>query len=84
MKKFWVAVIAAMMLAGCGGESEVSVTTDETDDSATSETPIADAVKAPIDKAAEVEALAQSRKEEMDRRLAEMEGETTEDDDEDP
>lgn len=82
-KTGWAAVAATLMLAaGCGGEPEVTVNEDEAAVTDESGTPIADEVRKPIDKAAEVEALAKQRKAEMDARLAEMEGETS--DDEDP
>lgn len=79
----WAAVAAILMLAtACGGESEVTVQDDEATATDAADTPIADELKKPMDKAAEVEELARQRKEEMDRRLAEMEGEAS--DDEDP
>lgn len=80
----WAAVAAALMLAaGCGGESEVTVHDDDAAATDQGETPIADELKKPMDKAAAVEDLAKSRKEEMDARLEEMEGGAS-DDDEDP
>lgn len=84
-KTGWAAAAATLMLAAaCGGDSEVIVHDDDAAAADQSETPIADELKKPMDKAAEVEALAKQRKEDMDRRLAEMEGETSDDDDEDP
>ncbi len=84
-KTGWAAIAATLMLAAaCGGESEVIVHDDDAADTDQSDTPIADELKKPMEKAAEVEELAKQRKEEMDKRLAEMEGETSEDDDEDP
>lgn len=78
----WAALAAALMLAaGCGGEPEVIVTDDEAAAADPGNTPIADEVGKPLDKAAEVEALAKQRKDEMDRRLAEMEGEAGGDED---
>ncbi|MEO0615040.1 MAG: hypothetical protein AAFY69_02795 [Pseudomonadota bacterium] len=86
MRHSRLAVFAAvlMLAAGCGGESEVIVHDDDATASDQSDTPIADELKEPLEKAAAVEDLAKSRKEEMDRRLAEMEGETDDDDDADP
>jgi hypothetical protein len=79
----WAALTVTLILAAaCGGESEVTVHEDDTSDTDRSDTPIADELKKPMDRAAAVEDLAKSRKEEMDKRLAEMEGETS--DDEDP
>ena len=78
----WPALAATLMLAACGGESEVTVHDDGAAADDQSDTPIADELRKPMDKAAEVEAIAKQRKEEMDRRLAEMEGEAS--DDEDP
>ena len=77
-------VTTAILLAGCGGEAEVIVNDEDTVASDQSDTPIADELKKPMDKAAAVEDLAKSRKEEMDKRLAEMEGETSDDDEDNP
>ena len=83
-KTGWAAMAAALMLAaGCGGESEVIVHDDDAETADESDTPIADELRKPMDKAAAVEDLAKSRKEEMDARLEEMEGGAS-DDDEDP
>ena len=78
------AALAALLAlaAGCGGESEVTVHDDDAEATEQAETPIADELRKPMDKAAAVEDVARARKEEMDKRLAEMEGETS--DDEDP
>ena len=77
------ALAATLMLAAaCGGESE-GIVHDDAADADQSDTPIADELKKPLDKAAEGEAIAKQRKADMDRRLAEMEGETS-DDGEDP
>lgn len=82
-KTGWAAVAATLILAAaCGGESEVTVHDGDAADADQSETPIADELKKPMEKAAEVEELAKQRKAEMDKRLAEMEGETS--DEEDP
>ena len=86
MRRTGITAIAAILLlaAGCGGEPEAIVHDDADATTADeSETPIADELRKPLDKAAAVEDMALERKAEMDRRLAEMEGET-EDDEEDP
>ena len=77
-----LAALAAVLVlaAGCGGEPEVIINDEDATASDQSDTPIADELKAPMEKAAAVEDLAKSRKEEMDKRLAEMEGETDDDD----
>ena len=71
-----------LFLAACGGEADVVDDDEASRATDQGETPIADDLKRPIDKAAAVEDLSMARKAEMDKRLAEMEGET--DDDEDP
>ena len=83
MRHSRLAALAAvlMLTAGCGGESEVIINDEDATASDQSDTPIADELKEPLEKAAAVEDLAKSRKEEMDKRLAEMEGETDDDDD---
>ena len=83
MRHSHLAALAAvlMLAAGCGGESEVIINDEDATASDQSDTPIADELKAPMEQAAAVEDLAKSRKEEMDKRLAEMEGETDDDDD---
>ncbi|MEM1440465.1 MAG: hypothetical protein AAF545_13605 [Pseudomonadota bacterium] len=82
MRHSRLAALAAvlMLAAGCGGEPEVIINDEDATASDQSDTPIADELKAPMEKAAAVEDLAKSRKEEMDKRLAEMEGETDDDD----
>ena len=84
MRTIVAAALAAslILVSACGGEPEVVVDEGESTGTDRSDTPIADDLKKPIDKAAAVEDMAMERKAEMDRRLAEMEGET--DDDEDP
>ncbi|MEL6199673.1 MAG: hypothetical protein AAFR09_05640 [Pseudomonadota bacterium] len=83
MRHSRLAALAAvlMLAAGCGGEPQVIINDEDATASDQSDTPIADELKAPMEKAAAVEDLANSRKEEMDKRLAEMEGETDDDDD---
>ncbi|MEO0347165.1 MAG: hypothetical protein AAF229_13055 [Pseudomonadota bacterium] len=79
--RFAALAVVLMLAAGCGGESEVIINDEDAAASDQSDTPIADELKEPMEKAAAVEDLAKSRKEEMDKRLAEMEGETDDDDD---
>ncbi|MEM7613215.1 MAG: hypothetical protein AAF270_16140 [Pseudomonadota bacterium] len=71
-----VVLFACSFLAACSAdEPEIA----ETQPEAPAETPIADSLKQPIDKAKEVEALAQDRKAQMDKELEEMEGNTSDD-----
>lgn len=67
----------ALLLVACGNDSTPEAREVE---AAPAETPIADSLQKPIDKAKAVEDIAQQHKADMDKRLAEMEGVDSDDD----
>lgn len=76
MRRFtqmFLPLLAAMMLSACGGSGEAEVHS-AADDEVESETPIADEVRKPIERAEAVQDIAATRKAEMDDALAEAEG----------
>ncbi|MEM7763482.1 MAG: hypothetical protein AAF290_05335 [Pseudomonadota bacterium] len=70
---------ALLLLAACGGESNTAADTVEVEDKVEN-TALSDAVKAPLDKAADAAALSDDRKAKLDAALEDAQGDNDNDD----